>query len=189
LSPFAFLRPPQPMNHAFYLTADVTRELRHADLHTLARWNAEEAAARGCHELKNSLPPAPPALLDVLSHSLRQSEYATKYATKVDTIDLVTPFVAAVDSLFPHVRRFDDPLPEDFHKAAKANTSIFCNRIIGLSTFSTQYMAFILLGNDDHLISHRSSVFFPDAFLKRRHAYQFWRYCACAVCDDFAQSA
>jgi len=157
------------MNHAFYLVADVTREIRHADIHAAARWKAEEAAAAGCHDFARRLPPPPPPLTDVLAHSLRQSEYATKYSTKVDSIDLNTPVATAVEALFPHVRRFaDSPVPEDFAKAAKTNTSSLTNKILGLSTYASAYMAHSLLGFDDHVKSHATVLLFPDAFKKRR---------------------
>lgn len=156
------------MNHAFYLVADVTREIRHADIHAAARWKAEEASAVGCHDFARRLPPRPPPLLDVLAHSLRQSEYATKYNTKVDNINLNTPVLTAVEALFPHVRRFETcPLPVDFAKAAKANTSSLTNKVIGLSTFAAAYMAHSILMYDDHVKSHATVVLFSDAFKKR----------------------
>lgn len=158
----------QPMNHAFYLVADVTREIRHADVYAAAKWKAEEASAVGCHDLARCLPPRPPPLLDVLAHSLRQSEYATKYNTKVDNINLTTPVATAVEALFPHVRRFETcPLPEDFAKAAKANVSSLTNKVLGLSTFAAAYMAHSILMHDDHVKSHATVVLFADAFKKR----------------------
>lgn len=159
--------PPQPFNHAFFLAADTSRHIRAVDIYNEAVKLAEEASASGDHRLMNKLPPPPPPCQDVLAQTLYESQYYSKYSTKVDNLDLSSGVISAVETLFPHVRRVTDPLPEDPLKSARHNISTLLMKQFGMTSFSSQYMSLVLMGSDDHIMSHDTAPFFADAFQRR----------------------
>ena len=149
-------------NHAIYLSCEGGRQdtLRQ-------RWKRADPATRGCE---------PPLITFALAAYLA-SEYATKYSTKPDGMNIKVPLLRVVRALDEcRSRGADTTLNPDSTSSqtqGRRFISRACNAVNGAQVIPATMAALYLLLQNDHFISHEfvthsANLFTKDYMMKRK---------------------
>ena len=149
-------------NHAIYLSCEGGRQ------DTLRkRWKRADPGTRGCE---------PPLITFALAAYLA-SEYATKYSTKPEGMNIKVPLLRVVRALDEcRSRGADTTLNPDSTSSqtqGRRFISKACNAVNGAQVIPATMAALYLLLQDDHFISHEfvthsANLFTKDYMMKRK---------------------